>query len=71
MSKAAVVIDSWKLEIFEKHLKEAGYTYKILSGLSQNSLTLQVDYEWVAKLQPIIEAAQEECAKNKPKKLET
>jgi len=62
MKVAAVVLDAWKLPVFEKHLKEAGYTYEQVSGLTKGTLTLRVAYEWVASLQPIIESAQEECA---------
>lgn len=62
MKVAAVVLDAWKLPIFEKHLKEAGYTYEQAPGLTKGTLTLRVAYEWVASLQPIIEAAQKECA---------
>lgn len=62
MKTAAVVIDKWKLPIFSKHLKEAGYSYDTAPGLTADTHTLKVQYEWVAKLQPIIEAAQKECA---------
>lgn len=67
MKTAAVVIDNWKLPIFEKHLKDAGYTYKQFPGLTDDALVLKVDYEWVAALNPIIQAAYHECAtKGKP-----
>ncbi len=63
MKTAAVVLDSWKLPIFEKHLKAAGYKYtNVGDGLSAGTITLRVEYEWVAELKPIIEAAQKECA---------
>ncbi len=65
MKTAAVIIEKWKLPIFEKNLKEAGYLYEIHRGAISDTLTLRVKYEWVAKLQPIIEAAQKECAEDK------
>lgn len=63
MKKAAIIIEKWKLEIFERHLKDAGYAYEILPGLSDNLLTIQAKYEWVAEIKPIIEVAQAECHK--------
>ena len=62
MKTAAVVIDAWKLPIFNKHLKAAGYAYTQSGGMG-DILTLQVEYDWVSELAPIIEAANAECAK--------
>lgn len=64
--KAAVAIDIWKLEIFRKHLNGAGYKFTEHPGVTKESMLLQVEYEWVANLKPVIEAAQLECAKMKP-----
>jgi len=66
LKNAAVIIDSWKLPIFEKHLKEAQYKYTIGKSITPNTLILRVDYEWVAKLQLIIQAANDECARTGP-----
>ncbi len=65
--KAAVGIDDWKLPIFRKHLDAAGYKYEEPVPLTTDgeTLILKVHYEWVHELQPIIEAAQRECAKFK------
>jgi hypothetical protein len=63
--KAAVVLDDWKLPIFKKHLDAAGFTYDKPVRFTKGTLTLKVHYEWVSQLQPIIEAAQRECAKVK------
>lgn len=62
MKVAGVVIDSWKLGIFEKHLKEAKYTYTVHPGIAKDTLTLKVEYEWVSELKPVVEAANKECA---------
>lgn len=63
MSKVAgVVIDSWKLAIFKKHLDAAGYQYTEHPGITSDTLVLRVKYEWVAELKPIVEAANAECA---------
>lgn len=62
MKTAAILIDEWKLEIFDKHLKAAGYSYQKYPGLTAGILNLRVQYEWVSKLQPVIEAATKEAA---------
>ncbi len=62
MKTAAVIIDSWKLPIFSKHLRDASFSYDTAPGMTVNTITLKVAYEWVAKLQQVIEAAQKECA---------
>lgn len=63
--KAAVGIDDWKLPIFKKHLDAAGYKYEDPVKFVDDTLILKVHYEWVHELQPIIEAAQRECAERK------
>jgi hypothetical protein len=65
--KAGVVLDDWKLPIFKKHLDAAGYKYDEPVPFTNGTLTLKVHYEWVSQLQPIIEAAQRECAEAKEK----
>lgn len=66
MKTAGVAIDAWKLAIFKKHLDAAGYTFTEGPGLVPDTKLLKVDYEWVHRLQPIIEAANAECRKQKP-----
>lgn len=63
MSTAAVMIDKWKLGIFEKHLKGAGFAYKQLDGVTVDTFMLKVEYGfgYLAKLQQVIVAAQTEC----------
>jgi len=65
MKTAAVVIDDWKLPIFKRHLDAASRTYTEGVGITADTLLLQVQYEWVADLKPIIEAANKECANAK------
>lgn len=65
MKTAAVVIDSWKLHIFEKHLVFAGFSYTTHPGPTKNVLTLRVSFEWVKDLQPVLDAANAECEKAK------
>lgn len=61
MKTAGVVIDDWKLPIFKRHLEGARCKYTEHPGITHGTLTLRVQYEWVSKLKPIIEAANEEC----------
>lgn len=62
MKTAGVALDAWKLPVFKKHLDAAGYKYTEHRGPSANVLVLKVEYEWVAKLLPVIKAANDECA---------
>ena len=62
MKKAAIAIDSWKLEIFEKHLKAAEYEYSVNPCLTEDMLILQVSFEFITHLHPIVKAANHECA---------
>ena len=59
---AGVVIDAWKLEIFRRHLDGAGFTYTEHPGVTPDTLTIKVQCDYVYQLQPVIEAAQAECA---------
>lgn len=66
MSKVAGVgIDDWKLPIFKKHLDAAGYKYEVPAQFTEGTLLLKVHYKWVHQLQPVIEAAQRECAESR------
>lgn len=63
MSKlAGVTIDSWKVPIFKKHLDAAGYKYNKEKQFTATTVVIQVHYEWVHELQPILQAAAQECA---------
>lgn len=61
MKTAGVVIDSWKLPIFKRHLDESACTYTEHPGYSSFTIILKISYEWVADLKPVIEAAEKEC----------
>lgn len=62
MMKAGIVIDSWKLDIFKRHLEAAKYKYEQKPGIVAGTLTLMVVADSAAALKPIVEAAQQECA---------
>lgn len=61
--KAGITIDDWKLPIFEKHLKEGGFTYEVLPGLTKDTKTLVVTYTTVGDLYKVAKAANNECSK--------
>ena len=66
MAKAAIVIDNWKLPIFERHLTQAGYAYKWLPDLTHNTGVLSVQLDRLtqaAALHPIVKAASTEAAR--------
>jgi hypothetical protein len=62
MKTAAVVIDSYKLVVFKKHLDVAGFEYTEHPGLTKDTLILQVKYVWAGDLVPIVTAASAECS---------
>lgn len=63
--KAAVAVDDWKLPVFRKHLDAAGYKYEEPVRFTPGTSILQVHYEWVHELKPIIEAAHRECERQR------
>jgi len=69
MSAAGVVLDAWKLPVFKRRLDDAGYQYTECPGITPDTKTLRVKYEYLADLMPIIEAANKECAQCQSKRL--
>ena len=59
---AGVAIDPWKLEIFKRHLDKAGFKYDVTVGDSITVIKVTTEYAHI--LQPIVEAAQRECAES-------
>ena len=64
MKTAAIVIDAWKLTIFEKILDEEGYEYSEQLGPGE-CLTLIVETDDVDKLAPIVARMNNEARKSK------
>lgn len=62
MKTAAVCLDKWKLPIFKRHLGQAGYVYEEVVGITDDTVTLRVRYEWLSHLTPVIQAANQEAA---------
>lgn len=61
MKKAAVVIDNWKLPIFERHLTQAGYNFQNTGSFTEDSLVLQVMTENLTALEAVVRAAHTEA----------
>ena len=62
---AAVGVDNWKIPVFKQHLDAAGYQYEGPFPFTESTSILRVKYEWAHLLQPIVEAANAECARRK------
>ena len=54
MKIAGVAIDDWKLDIFERGLKEEGYSYEKVPGISKGTLFLKVQTNNIAKLNNVL-----------------
>ena len=65
--KASVVIDTYKLKIFEDALRRAKFKWKRHPGITKDTLTLKVEYDATAfdKLQKVIAAANEVAVMNR------
>lgn len=60
--KAAILIDDWKLPIFERHLKQADYSYEQGAGITKNTILLRVVYTDVNALEKVVRAANTEAS---------
>lgn len=65
MSKAGIAVDDWKLPVFRKRLKAAGYTYEDAGSLTPGTTTLTVQTDNILALKKVLEQCQSECAKQK------
>ena len=63
MLKIAIVVDDWKLSIFERHLTQAGYEYEKGSGITDNTRLLNVKTENVEALAAVVQAANTEATR--------
>lgn len=63
--KAAIVLDSWKLEIFKKTLDEKGYSYTQHKGLDDESVILQVETDSIESLAPVVREMNAKAARSR------
>ena len=45
MKKAGIIIDKWKLSIFERHLREAKREFTVKPGVTDDTLTIFAPYD--------------------------
>ena len=60
--KSGIAIDEWKLPIFERHLKQAGYSFENCGLFADTTLLLRVDTPNLVALGEVIKAANAEAA---------
>ena len=66
--KAAIVIDSWKYEIFDRNLKQSGYDFEEAPTLAKGTRTLLVKTDNLTALGYVVQAANDEAAKTRKSK---
>lgn len=60
--KAGIAIDAWKLPIFERRLKQAGYSFENAGALTAGCLILTVITDNAVALGEVVKAANSEAA---------
>lgn len=65
MKTSGVIIDSWKLPIFERHLKEGGYTFEKSDWQVADTLLLRVNAASMQVLARVLLAASQEADREK------
>ena len=61
--KAGIAVDNWKLPVFRKRLKEAGYEYQDGGPLTGDTTLLTVETSDMLALKKVVERCQVECRK--------
>lgn len=59
--KAGIILDNWKQSIFERRLKEAGYSWTISQGFTEDGMVITIETPNVIALGEVIKACEEEC----------
>ena len=62
---AGIAVDNWKLPVFRRRLKEAGYQYRDAGPLIGDTTLLQVETNDVLTLKKVLEQCQSECRESK------
>ncbi len=63
--KAGIGVDNWKLPVFRKRLKAAGYQYEDAGPLTGDTTLLTVKTGDILKLKKLLEECQTECRESK------
>jgi len=61
--KAGIAIDNWKFQIFERHLKQGGYSFERVNGLTKDDMVLMVVTENIEALGMVVKSANNEAAR--------
>jgi hypothetical protein len=64
--RAGIAVDNWKLPVFRKRLKEAGYEYEDSGPLTGDTTLLTVETGNFLALKKVVERCQAECRKQDP-----
>lgn len=59
--KAGIVVDDWKLPVFRRRLKKAGYEYQDGGPLTADTTLLTVVTDDMSALKKVLEQCQAEC----------
>jgi hypothetical protein len=62
MQTAGIVVDAWKLPIFERHLGQSGYAWENKGAFTPDTLVLHVKTENLEALAGVVKAANTEAA---------
>lgn len=62
---AAIALDDWKLPIFRKRLKKAGYEYEDAGGFAGQNTILKVKYTDLKHLTKVVTKCEDECRKKR------
>ena len=63
LHKAGIAIETWMLPIFERHLNQAGYTFKNVGQLANDLLLLSVETTNIDALTEVLLAATGEAVR--------
>ncbi len=65
MQKAGIILDDWKLPIFEKALDDAGFEYEQSPGITEGTLLITVETDDLHALGLVVQKTNDEAAKSK------
>ena len=68
MARSAICIDAWKLDIFDKELRAAGFDYEEAPGVTKDTLTLTVVTNEIRRLALCVNKANQTAATEKRKR---
>lgn len=65
--RVGIVLDSWKLSYFTRHLMQADFSFETGAGITDDTTNLYVETEEVARLREVILAANTEAQESRSK----